>query len=114
MTELALLSPELIGQKLPDWHSRDEWKSIHREFRFKDFADAFGFMAVVAIHADKQDHHPEWSNVYNQVSITLTTHDAAGLTARDVKLAECVDLAYGRFSAMQRPLSTSTDSKDTQ
>ena len=65
--------------------------AIEREFRFKDFAQAWGFMSRVALLAEKQDHHPEWSNVYNKVSITLTTHDAGGLSDRDIKLARAID-----------------------
>jgi len=68
-----------------------EWKiignTIQREFVFKNFIDAFGFMTQVAILAEKQNHHPEWSNVYNKVMITLTTHDAGGVTEKDLNLA---------------------------
>jgi 4a-hydroxytetrahydrobiopterin dehydratase len=67
-----------------------------RAFQFSDFNEAFGFMTRVAIAADKADHHPEWFNVYNRVEITLTTHDADGLSERDVKLAKFIDNAAAR------------------
>ena len=60
---------------------------LHREFRFADFVSAFSFMSAVALVAERSDHHPEWSNVYNRVVIDLSTHDAGGLTTRDFKLA---------------------------
>jgi len=78
----------------------DGWSSvaggrdaIARSFRFGDFNTAFGFMTRVALKADKINHHPEWSNVYNRVEITLTTHDAGGLTELDLKLARFIDEA---------------------
>ena len=77
--------------RLPAWHLREDGLAIVRELRFGDFGEAFAFMTRVAIAADKADHHPEWSNVYNRVEITLTTHDAGGLSARDVALAEAID-----------------------
>lgn len=73
--------------RLPGWTLREDGLAITRTFKFADFAEAFGFMARVAILAEKADHHPEWFNVYNRVEITLTTHDAGGLSARDVALA---------------------------
>ena len=69
--------------------------NLHREFEFKDFSAAFGFMARVALAAEKMDHHPEWFNVYKTVDVTLSTHDAGGLTERDVKLAEAMDKIAG-------------------
>jgi 4a-hydroxytetrahydrobiopterin dehydratase len=65
--------------------------AIQRDFAFADFSEAWGFMARVALLAEKQDHHPEWSNVWNRVSITLATHDAGGLSLRDIKLAQAID-----------------------
>lgn len=65
--------------------------AIHKEFKFKDFNAAFGFMSRVALMAEKMDHHPEWFNVYNKVEITLATHDAGGLSERDIKLAAFID-----------------------
>lgn len=76
---------------LPGWSLRADGLAIVRTFRFADFAEAFGFMARVALAAEKADHHPEWFNVYNRVEITLTTHDAGGLSLRDVALAETID-----------------------
>ncbi len=65
--------------------------AIQRSFRFTDFNAAWGFMSRVALLAEQQDHHPEWFNVWNKVDITLSTHDAGGLSARDVKLAQAID-----------------------
>ena len=75
----------------PDWTLRADGLAIERTFRFADFAEAFGFMARVAIHAEKADHHPEWFNVYNRVEVTLTTHDVGGLSARDAAMARALD-----------------------
>jgi 4a-hydroxytetrahydrobiopterin dehydratase len=65
--------------------------TLHKEFKFKDFISAFSFMSGVALHAEKINHHPDWKNVYNTVSITLSTHDAGGLTELDFKLAKLID-----------------------
>jgi len=73
----------------PGWELLDG--KLHRELRFDDFAAAFGFMASVALVAEKLDHHPEWRNVRNQVTIDLTSHDAGGITERDFALAERID-----------------------
>ena len=81
--------------KLPLWRLRDDGLAIVRKFKFSDFSEAFGFMTRVAITADKADHHPEWNNVYNRVEITLTTHDAGGLSARDEALATAIDAIVG-------------------
>ena len=77
--------------ELPDWSLSRNGKAIERTFTFADFNEAFGFMTRVALLADKQDHHPEWFNVWNRVEITLTTHDAGGLSVRDVKLAKAIE-----------------------
>ena len=74
----------------PEWTLRADGKAITRNFKFDDFNAAFGFMTRVALYADKHDHHPEWSNVYNKVEITLTTHDAGGLSARDAAMARAI------------------------
>ncbi len=79
-----------------DWSLGDDGKAIARTFRFADFNAAFGFMTRVALHADKVDHHPEWFNVYNRVEITLTTHDAGGLSARDAEMARFIDAAFSQ------------------
>jgi 4a-hydroxytetrahydrobiopterin dehydratase len=75
----------------PEWSLTREGKAIARTFRFKDFSEAWGFMSRVALLAEAQDHHPEWFNVYNRVEVTLTTHDAGGLSARDAKMAAAMD-----------------------
>ena len=83
---------------LPQWHFDESRGAITRDFKFKDFAQAFAFMTQIAITAEKRDHHPEWSNVYNKVHILLTTHEANGLTHRDIDLAKFADEAYARFA----------------
>lgn len=80
---------------LPDWDYDESRDAITRSIVFTDFAEAFGFMTQVALIAEKADHHPEWSNVWNRVEITLTTHDAGGLSERDVALAEAIDAILG-------------------
>ena len=77
--------------EFPDWTLRADGKALERSFRFKDFNQAFGFMTRVALYADKHDHHPEWFNVYNRVEITLTTHDADGLSARDAAMSQAIE-----------------------
>ena len=77
--------------KLDGWSEIEDRDAISKKFAFKDFNEAFGFMARVALIAEKLDHHPEWFNVYNRVEVTLATHDAGGVTERDVKLAEAMD-----------------------
>ncbi len=76
---------------LGDWDFDEGRDALTRRFAFGDFSEAFGFMARVALLAEKADHHPEWSNVYNRVDIALTTHDAGGLSHRDVDLAKAID-----------------------
>jgi len=76
-------------RNLPGWQTNGE--EISREFVFKDFAEAFGFMASAAVAAEKMGHHPDWSNVYNKVHVHLATHDAGGLTALDFDLAALMD-----------------------
>lgn len=84
-----------LATDLPGWTPAAGRDAIARTFRFKDFSEAWGFMARVALLAEKHDHHPEWSNVWNRVEITLTTHDAGGLSARDVALARAIDALIG-------------------
>jgi 4a-hydroxytetrahydrobiopterin dehydratase len=81
--------------ELPEWHTVDGRDAIVRGFKFADFNAAWGFMTRVALAAEKADHHPEWSNVWNRVDILLSTHDAGGLTRRDIDLALKID-AYAR------------------
>ncbi|WP_420142771.1 4a-hydroxytetrahydrobiopterin dehydratase [Sphingomonas sp.] len=76
---------------LPDWDYDEGRDAIARRFVFADFPEAFGFMARVALIAERMDHHPEWSNVWNRVDILLTTHDCGGLSTRDIALAEAID-----------------------
>lgn len=76
---------------LDGWDYDDGRDAITRSFTFEDFTEAFAFMTRVALLAEKADHHPEWSNVWNRVDITLTTHDAGGLSHRDVAMAEAID-----------------------
>jgi 4a-hydroxytetrahydrobiopterin dehydratase len=76
---------------LKGWRYDESAGALKQDFKFKDFSEAFGFMTRVALLAQAADHHPEWSNVYNRVSITLTTHDAGGLTTKDVELAKAID-----------------------
>lgn len=78
-----------LGGELPNW--RIDGEHLRRDFRFRDFSEAWAFMARVALLAEAQDHHPEWFNVYNRVEIALTTHDAGGLSARDVRMARAID-----------------------
>ena len=75
----------------PQWTLAPDREAIVREFRFADFSAAFAFMTRVAMIAEVMDHHPEWSNVYNRVTIHLTTHDANGLSERDARMARAVD-----------------------
>jgi 4a-hydroxytetrahydrobiopterin dehydratase len=76
---------------LPAWDLREDGLALVRKLKFADFNAAFGFMTRVAIQADKVDHHPEWFNVYNRVEITLTTHDAGGVSHRDLDMARFID-----------------------
>ena len=76
-------------QELPGWRVVNG--KLHREMQFADFVTAFGFMTQVALLAEKRDHHPEWFNVYNKVVIDLTTHDAGGISAKDIELAKAME-----------------------
>ena len=84
-------------QSLPSWKRHGRREAIRRQYAFGDFVQAFSFMTQGAIKAEKRNHHPEWSNVYNKVDVTLTTHDAEGVTQRDVDLARIADEAFARF-----------------
>jgi 4a-hydroxytetrahydrobiopterin dehydratase len=79
--------------QLSGWRAALGRDAIAKEFRFKDFNAAFGFMTRVALHAERHDHHPEWFNVYNRIEVTLATHDSGGVTERDVALARFMDEA---------------------
>jgi 4a-hydroxytetrahydrobiopterin dehydratase len=96
--EVASMAEKLTGNarksalaKLPGWSEVKNRDAITRQFTFSDFNEAFGFMARAALVAEKLDHHPEWFNVYNKVEVTLATHDAGGVTERDIKLAQAMD-----------------------
>ena len=77
---------------LQDWQEIDGRDAIKKTFKFVDFSEAFGFMCRIALEAERADHHPEWFNVYNRVDVTLTTHDANGITYRDIELAQKMDV----------------------
>lgn len=91
--------PAVLPEKLaalPAWTADADQLSITRHFVFAGFVEAFAFMSAVAITAEKRDHHPEWSNVYNKVRVTWTTHDAGGLTQKDIDMAQfCDTIAQG-------------------
>lgn len=76
---------------LPDWDFDEGRDAIRRSFKFANFSEAFAFMTRVALLAEKHDHHPEWSNVWNRVDILLTTHDASGLSTRDIAMAQAIE-----------------------
>lgn len=78
-------------KSLPGWTETPGRDAISKTFKFKDFSEAFAFMTRAALKAEQMDHHPEWSNVYNRVEVVLTTHDANGLTQRDIDLARAMD-----------------------
>ena len=86
------LSSEQISEELknlPGWSVKDE--KLHKDFEFGDFNEAFGFMTRAAMHIEKMNHHPEWFNVYNKLTVDLTTHDAGGITENDINLAKILN-----------------------
>lgn len=94
----ALLKAEIekhLTEELKNW-KLDE-NTIKREFKFKTFVEAFSFMTAIALEAEKLDHHPDWSNVYNKVSIVLATHSASGVTQLDFDLAHKIDNAFKNY-----------------
>lgn len=96
---LGAAERDVLLAKARGWTLGGDGLLIRRAFKFADFNAAFGFMTRVALAAEKADHHPEWSNVYNRVEITLTTHDAGGLTVKDFDLAAAIDkAAFGAAS----------------
>ena len=102
MSSKSKLSEDERRTKLDPLLKESKWSlddsgrdAIKKQFVFKDFNEAFGFMTRVALKADKMDHHPEWFNVYNKVDITLSSHDVSGLSDRDIKLATFIDQCYG-------------------
>ena len=95
MAKLTAEEREAALADLPGWTWAEERDAIARSFRLADFSEAFAFMTRVALAAEKADHHPEWTNVWNRVDVLLTTHDAGGLTAKDVALAKRIDALAG-------------------
>ncbi|AJD53830.1 4a-hydroxytetrahydrobiopterin dehydratase [Thalassospira sp. MBR-102] len=87
MSKLDKTAIEAALVKLDGWKLAEDGLSIGKVYMFGDFNSAFGFMTRIAIQAEKMDHHPEWFNVYNKVGVTLTTHDAGGVTQKDIDLA---------------------------
>jgi len=84
-----------LSEKFKSWTFDNG--AIKRELKFKNFVDAFSFMTAIALEAEKMDHHPDWTNVYNTVGIILSTHSAGGVTNKDFKLAEKIDLHSARY-----------------
>jgi 4a-hydroxytetrahydrobiopterin dehydratase len=92
MVEVLSKSDRAVAlARLKDWRETNRGKAITKTFVFDDFSAAFGFMARVALAAEKMDHHPDWSNSYNKVAATLSTHSAGGVTSSDILLAEAMD-----------------------
>ena len=91
VAQLTQAERAALPTTLPHWHLVPGRDAIARDFAFADFSAAWGFMSRVALLAEKHDHHPEWSNVWNRVAIVLSTHDAGGLSARDLALARAID-----------------------
>jgi 4a-hydroxytetrahydrobiopterin dehydratase len=89
--KIAAAQRDDVLAELAEWKLVDGRDALTRTLKFPDFSAAFGFMTRVALAAEKADHHPEWTNVWNRVEITLSTHDAGGLTDRDVALAKVID-----------------------
>ena len=84
---------------LPGWAEAEGRDAIRKQFKFRNFSEAFGFMARVALAAEKMDHHPDWTNVYDTVDILLTSHDIGGVSERDIKLAAIIEKLAGAKSA---------------
>lgn len=91
MAKLTIEELKAALKRLPDWQLAKEREAITRKFQFVDFDAAFAFMTRVALKAAEMDHHPEWFNVYNKVEVTLATHDAGGVTNKDIELAMAMD-----------------------
>ena len=92
----TILTEAEIMQQRSGWSIVQGRSAILKSFKFKSFGQAFGFMAEMALIAEKMDHHPEWFNVYSRVDVTLTTHSAGGVTDLDIKLAKAMDAAAAR------------------
>lgn len=87
---------ELISSKITDWSFDGTF--ISRNLKFKNFIEAFSFMTAVALEAEKMNHHPDWNNVYNSVTINLNTHDANGITQKDIDLANIIDKLFDHYN----------------
>ena len=98
IAKLSMPEREAALAELDGWEWDVKRDAISRSFKFRDFQEAFAFMTRVALAAEKADHHPEWANVWNRVNIILTTHDAKGLTQRDVDLAKSIDAAAAQLA----------------
>jgi 4a-hydroxytetrahydrobiopterin dehydratase len=86
---------EFLSAKLPEWILDQGF--IKRDLKFKNFVEAFSFMTAVALKAEKLNHHPDWCNVYNKVSVNLQTHDSGGITNLDLELAQTIDRLFGKY-----------------
>lgn len=94
MPQLDLNTRANLPRLLPDWTLEPQRDALQRQLRFADFAQAFGFMAQMALISEQMNHHPEWSNVYNRLDIILTTHDVSGLSELDIRWAQKADALY--------------------
>lgn len=102
---MSLLTAEMLEKQaasIPHWQLASDNKSLTICFVFSSFATAMGFMMQMAVVADKMNHHPEWSNVYNRVTVTLTTHDSGGITELDITLAQKMDITASQLGAQIR------------
>ncbi|HEV8434187.1 MAG TPA: 4a-hydroxytetrahydrobiopterin dehydratase [Thermoanaerobaculia bacterium] len=99
--KLDSVPADVTRLEAPGWQVQDG--NLVREFRFANFVDAFGFMTFVALVAERMNHHPDWSNVYNTVRIRLSTHDAGGITDKDFGLASAISDLYARFCVASAP-----------
>jgi 4a-hydroxytetrahydrobiopterin dehydratase len=96
---MARIGADAAVAQLNGWHAGESARDvISKHFRFADFKSAFAFMTAIALKAEQMDHHPEWSNVYNRVDIWLTTHDANGVTEKDVELAKYIDTMFQKLN----------------
>jgi 4a-hydroxytetrahydrobiopterin dehydratase len=95
--QLSAAARALALKELPGWSEANGGKAIARTFTFRNFSEAFGFMTRAALVAEKNDHHPEWRNVYKTVEVVLSTHDAGGVTQRDIELAKAMNAIAKQF-----------------
>lgn len=100
MEQISKLEIDAVLKDLPLWAKMEGREAIVREFKFKDFGDAFAFMTRCAIKAQIMDHHPEWFNCYNAVVVMLTTHDVDGVSERDIEMAQFMDQIAGEIETI--------------